>query len=367
MFDWSNRMIGRDDAEYQGAQSVAEENAALAATELFGYAAELYEHQARPSRRGPHERPDPGRAGRGAAVGARARHLLHAAGGGGQRDHPQPDVGSRWWPSRNSPTSGSGCRNDRSLLPSAVEEMLRFVTPVMNFRRQTTEDVEIGGQADQGRREDRLLPRLGQPGRDGVRGPRPVRYRPGNPTPIWHSAGVGPTSASGPIWPAWRSSSCSSTCSTVLPDIHVNGERRAAAVELHQRGEAPARVVLTHATDGGPLSAPFLSRPSSRRSSGTSAATRSSTWPAGCSASGARPRSPWTRSPPKPAWPGRRCTCTSPIATSCCGRACSACTPCCSTPWSPSWERDGAPVDRLRTLVLGHARAHRRQPRLLPS
>ena len=29
-------------------------------------------------------------------------------------------------------------RKDRSLLPSAVEEMLRFVTPVMNFRRQST-------------------------------------------------------------------------------------------------------------------------------------------------------------------------------------------------------------------------------------
>jgi cholest-4-en-3-one 26-monooxygenase len=32
---------------------------------------------------------------------------------------------------------------DRSLLGPAVEEMLRFVTPVMNFRRQTTEEVEI--------------------------------------------------------------------------------------------------------------------------------------------------------------------------------------------------------------------------------
>ena len=37
-------------------------------------------------------------------------------------------------------------RQDRTLLPSAVEEMLRFVTPVMNFRRQATEDVEIGGE-----------------------------------------------------------------------------------------------------------------------------------------------------------------------------------------------------------------------------
>jgi len=37
-------------------------------------------------------------------------------------------------------------KNDRSLLPSAVEEMLRFVTPVMNFRRQTTSAFELGGQ-----------------------------------------------------------------------------------------------------------------------------------------------------------------------------------------------------------------------------
>jgi cholest-4-en-3-one 26-monooxygenase len=35
---------------------------------------------------------------------------------------------------------------DRSLLPSATEEMLRFVTPVMNFRRQTTAPVQIGNR-----------------------------------------------------------------------------------------------------------------------------------------------------------------------------------------------------------------------------
>jgi len=35
---------------------------------------------------------------------------------------------------------------DRSLLPSAIEEMLRFVTPVMHFRRQATMDWTIGEQ-----------------------------------------------------------------------------------------------------------------------------------------------------------------------------------------------------------------------------
>jgi len=37
-------------------------------------------------------------------------------------------------------------RNDRSLLHSATEEMLRYVSPVMNFRRQTTSTFELGDQ-----------------------------------------------------------------------------------------------------------------------------------------------------------------------------------------------------------------------------
>jgi cholest-4-en-3-one 26-monooxygenase len=35
---------------------------------------------------------------------------------------------------------------DRSLLPTAVEEMLRWVTPVMNFRRQAAVDTVVGDQ-----------------------------------------------------------------------------------------------------------------------------------------------------------------------------------------------------------------------------
>jgi cholest-4-en-3-one 26-monooxygenase len=37
-------------------------------------------------------------------------------------------------------------RQDRSLLPAAVEEMLRFVTPVMHFRRTATMDTVLGSQ-----------------------------------------------------------------------------------------------------------------------------------------------------------------------------------------------------------------------------
>jgi cytochrome P450 family 142 subfamily A polypeptide 1 len=37
-------------------------------------------------------------------------------------------------------------RGDRSLIPTAVEEMLRWVSPIKNMARTATEDVELGGQ-----------------------------------------------------------------------------------------------------------------------------------------------------------------------------------------------------------------------------
>lgn len=46
-------------------------------------------------------------------------------------------------------------RDERSLLPSAVEEMLRWVTPVKNMNRTATSDVELGGM--QIREGDRVL------------------------------------------------------------------------------------------------------------------------------------------------------------------------------------------------------------------
>ena len=37
-------------------------------------------------------------------------------------------------------------RDDRSLLPTTIDEILRYTTPIMNFRRTATGDTEIGGQ-----------------------------------------------------------------------------------------------------------------------------------------------------------------------------------------------------------------------------
>jgi cholest-4-en-3-one 26-monooxygenase len=145
MFDWSNRMIGREDAEYQGGLAVAEENAALAATELFGYAAELYEQK----------RGNPGSDLMSVLTQVKLDGeelseleldlfflLLAVAGNETTRNL----MSGAMVAFSQFPDQWERLRNDRSLLPSAVEEMLRFVTPVMNFRRQATEDVEIGGE-----------------------------------------------------------------------------------------------------------------------------------------------------------------------------------------------------------------------------
>jgi cholest-4-en-3-one 26-monooxygenase len=44
------------------------------------------------------------------------------------------------------PAQLAALRADRALLPGAIEEMLRFVPPVVQFRRTLTRDAELGGQ-----------------------------------------------------------------------------------------------------------------------------------------------------------------------------------------------------------------------------
>jgi cholest-4-en-3-one 26-monooxygenase len=45
------------------------------------------------------------------------------------------------------PADWERLRGDRSLVPTAVEEMLRWTTPVVSFMRTATRDTELGGQA----------------------------------------------------------------------------------------------------------------------------------------------------------------------------------------------------------------------------
>jgi cholest-4-en-3-one 26-monooxygenase len=140
MFDWSNRMVGNEDPEY----GLTAENALEAATELYGYASQLYGKK----RIDPHA--DLMSVLTEVEVDGEQLSelelelfflLLTVAGNETTRNLMSGAMHAFF----EHPEQWDRLRRDRSLLPSAVEEMLRFVTPVMNFRRTATCDLELGG------------------------------------------------------------------------------------------------------------------------------------------------------------------------------------------------------------------------------
>ncbi|MDX8148367.1 cytochrome P450 [Lentzea sp. BCCO 10_0061] len=159
LYDWSNRVIGFQDPDYalSSSSTAGMTDMALAALEL---------------------RPDDGRDPR-ARDGMPDLYAYAHALGSYKRAHPSEDVLSNlmledisleefenlfWLFSvagnetlRNGipggmiallahPDQYSRLRADRSLLPVAVEEMLRWWTPVMHFRRTCVRDTSLSGQ-----------------------------------------------------------------------------------------------------------------------------------------------------------------------------------------------------------------------------
>ncbi|HVX22120.1 MAG TPA: cytochrome P450 [Acidimicrobiales bacterium] len=140
MFEWSNRMVGNEDPEY----GVTAEDALQAAMELYGYASELFAKK----RIDPH----------GDLMSALTQVevdgerlsdlelelfflLLTVAGNETTRNLISGALHAFF----QFPDQWQRLLADRSLVPAAVEEMLRFVTPVMNFRRTATCDLELSG------------------------------------------------------------------------------------------------------------------------------------------------------------------------------------------------------------------------------
>ncbi len=142
MFDWSNRMIGSQDPEYQTAGEVAQQ----ASLELYAYASELFGKK----RVDPHDdlmsvltQVEM----EGEQLSSLELELffllLTVAGNETTRNLISGAMATFF----DHPDQWDLLRKDRSLLPGAVEEMLRYVTPVMNFRRQTTSGFELGDQS----------------------------------------------------------------------------------------------------------------------------------------------------------------------------------------------------------------------------
>jgi cholest-4-en-3-one 26-monooxygenase len=147
MFDWSNRMIGNQDAEYQKSAEGQEatEAAQLASMELYAYASQLFGQK----------RADPKDDLMSVLTQVEMEGeklsdlelelfflLLTVAGNETTRNLISGAMVAFF----DNPEQWELLSRDRSLLPSAVEEMLRYVSPVMNFRRQTTAPFELGGQ-----------------------------------------------------------------------------------------------------------------------------------------------------------------------------------------------------------------------------
>ena len=141
MFDWSNRMVGNEDPEYQHTADIAQ----VASMELYAYASQLFAQK----RADPHD----DLMSVLTAVEVEGEQLsdfelelffllLTVAGNETTRNLISGAMATFF----AHPDQWDLLRNDRTLLPSATEEMLRYVTPVMNFRRQATSEFELGGR-----------------------------------------------------------------------------------------------------------------------------------------------------------------------------------------------------------------------------
>jgi cholest-4-en-3-one 26-monooxygenase len=141
LFDWSNRMIGSEDPEY----AVSDAEAMEAATEMFMYANELAAKK----------RANPSDDIISALLQAEVEgeqltdlefdlffELLAVAGNETTRNLISHGMHFMF----ETPDAWRALLADRSLLPTAVDEMLRYASPVMYMRRTAQRDIELRGE-----------------------------------------------------------------------------------------------------------------------------------------------------------------------------------------------------------------------------
>jgi cholest-4-en-3-one 26-monooxygenase len=218
MFDWSNRMVGHEDPEY----GVTEEDVTMAAIELYGYASELFAKK----------RIDP----KGDLMSALTQVemdgerlsdmelelfflLLTVAGNETTRNLISGAMHAFF----TFPDQWERLRRDRSLLDTAVEEMLRYVTPVMNFRRTATCDLELSATAI--KEDDKVVFFHTSANRDEDVFDRPEVFDIGrDPNPHVAFGGGGPHFCLGANLARMEIRVMFSHLLDRLPDIHPGGE-----------------------------------------------------------------------------------------------------------------------------------------------
>jgi cholest-4-en-3-one 26-monooxygenase len=145
LFRWTNEAIGPTDPEFQRPGERPEDTSERARTALFGYFVGLVEER----RRAPRDdiisvlanaRLD------GKPLGPRELlsyfFLLVVAGNETTRNATSGGL----WALIQNPGELEKLKRDPSLVDSAVEEIVRWTTPVIQFTRTATEDTEIRGQ-----------------------------------------------------------------------------------------------------------------------------------------------------------------------------------------------------------------------------
>lgn len=141
VFEWSNQMIGLDDPEYANSLEVATK----AANNMYAYADKL----ATERRQAPrddlvsvlmHAEID----GEGLSQFEFDLFFLLLAVAGNETTRNL--ISGGMLALMENPEQQARLLEEPSLIPTAVEEMLRWVTPVMYFRRTATRDTELRGQ-----------------------------------------------------------------------------------------------------------------------------------------------------------------------------------------------------------------------------
>ncbi len=243
VLQWSNQMIAYDDPEYQTDPMVPK----IAAAELFMYANELA------ADRSAHPREDlASELMQGEVDGSRLTlqefnaffMLLLVAGNETTRNL----ISGGLLALIEHPEERARLQADPGLLATAVEEMLRWVTPVNLFQRTATRDVELGGQRI--REGDKLVLFYASANRDDDVFPDAARFDVGR-TPNDHLAfGIGPHFCLGANL-ARLEYPRDVRGAAAAPARHRGGRTRGApALELHQRHQADADPLHARAGPG---------------------------------------------------------------------------------------------------------------------
>ena len=150
-----------------------------AQVEMFMYAQQLAEQRrAKPARRH-HHRAAERRGRRRVAVGHGLQPLLPAAVRGRQRDDPQRHLPRHERvPREPRPVRRCSSSDPDRHIAGAIEEILRWASPVMYFRRNATKDIELGGQTIKAGDKISLWYISANRDEDVLRRPVPLRHHP---------------------------------------------------------------------------------------------------------------------------------------------------------------------------------------------